>query len=205
MHNDSNAENLSSGTADMPFSPRSFLLPAILSALLAAAPAHAAAPEAGATADAIMAQAKSQAAAGHKNILVTFGASWCVNCRLFDKFLADPAIHPIMDKHFVFTDLDTGEMASDTKHANTPGGVKLQAALGGKDAGYPYIAMVDPSGTLLANSIAPGTHGAGGNIGYPFLPSEVDWFMQMLKKSAPSMSPEEAATVRNWLTAHGKH
>jgi len=193
----------------MPFRPRFVLPPVLLSTVLfttlAAVPALAAATDAGANADAVMTQAKKKAAAEHKNILVTFGASWCGNCRLFDKFLADPEIRPIMEKLFVFTDLDTGEMANDTKHANIPGGVKLQAALGGKDAGYPYIAMVDPNGNLLASSIAPGSGSSGGNIGYPFLPSEVDWFMEMLKKSAPSLSPQDAATIRNWLTAHGKH
>jgi len=192
----------------MPFATRFILLPFLLSTALIAAPAPSATPNAGANAEAVMTQAKTQAASQHKNILVTFGASWCVNCRLFDKFLADPAIHPIMDRLFVFTDLDTGEMARDTKHANIPGGVKLQAALGGKGAGYPYIAMLDPTGNVLANSVAPGSgeKGTGGNIGYPVLPSEIDWFMEMLKKSAPSLSPQDAATIRNWLTVHsGKH
>jgi len=189
----------------MRFATRFALLPVLLSTALIAAPTTPAAPDAGADADAVMTQAKTQAASEHKNILVTFGASWCGNCRLFDKFLADPAIHPIMDKLFVFTDLDTGEMPNDTKHANIPGGVKLQAALGGKNSGYPYIAMLDADGNVLANSIAPAGHGSGGNIGYPFLPSEVDWFMEMLKKAAPSLSPQDAATIRNWLTAHGKH
>jgi hypothetical protein len=149
-----------------------------------------------------MTQVKSQAAAGHKNILVTFGASWCVNCRLFDKFLADPAIHPILAKVFVFTDLDTGEMESDTRHANIPGGQKLQAALGGKDSGYPYIVMLDPEGSPIVNSIAPGDTGHAGNIGYPVKSYEIDWFMEMLKKSAPTLSAQETGTIRGWLTKH---
>jgi len=76
----------------------------VLSAGLAAATAFGqiVAPDSAATAQAVMKQVKNQATAEHKNILVAFGASWCGNCRLFDKFLSDPAIHPIMDKAFVF-------------------------------------------------------------------------------------------------------
>ena len=180
----------------------------MLSAALASshALAHSAVPNAGANAEEVMAQVESQAAAEHKDILLTFGASWCVNCRLFDKFVADPAIHPILDKIFVFADLDTGELASDKRHANLPGGEKLQASLGGKDAGYPYIAMLDAKGNPIANSLRPTGHGSGENIGYPFVPSEVDWFMEMLKKAVPSLSAHDTDTIRTWLTAHGsKH
>lgn len=103
----------------------------VLSAGLAAATAFGqiVAPDSAATAQAVMKQVKNQATAEHKNILVAFGASWCGNCRLFDKFLSDPAIHPIMDKAFVFADLNTGERADDKRHSNIPGGVDLQNSL----------------------------------------------------------------------------
>lgn len=162
---------------------------------------HASPPDA----DAVMAHARSQAAAEHKNILIAFGASWCGNCRLFDRFLADPSIHPIMDKAFIFVDLNTGERENDPKHANIPGGQKLQASLGGKEAGYPYIAMVDPAGSLLADSTRPASLGHGGNIGYPDASYEIDWFVEMLKKGAPALSAQETASIRNWLTAHSSH
>ena len=200
--------NLLTTGSDMSLLSRSTIVRFMLLLALAAShvPAHSAVPNAGANAEETMAQVESQAAAGHKNILLVFGASWCVNCRLFDKFVADPAIHPILDKIFVFADLDTGELANDKRHANLPGGQKLMASLGGKEAGYPYIAMLDAKGSLIANSLRPVGQGGGENIGYPYAPNEVDWFMEMLKKAAPSLSIEDAATIRNWLTAHGsKH
>ena len=107
----------------MPISARFALFPLVLSAALIAAPtqAHSAAvDDPGANAAAVMAQVKRQAASSHKNILLSFGASWCVNCRLFDKFLADPAIHPIMEKAFIYADLNTGERDGDTRHSNIP-------------------------------------------------------------------------------------
>jgi hypothetical protein len=37
------------------------------------------------------------------------------------------------------------------------------------------------------------------NIGYPAKPEEIDWFGEMLKKSAPLMSPDELRTIDEWL------
>jgi len=183
---------------------RPHFLTAALFILTAAVPAitHARTPDAVETADEAMAHLKSDAAAEHKNILLSFGASWCINCRLFDKFLADPAIRPILDRAFVFADLNTGERPGDNRHPNIPGGQKLEASLGGRNAGYPYIVMLDPNGNLIASSIAPSVHGRGGNIGYPASRDEIDWFMDMLKKADPALSTGESATVRNWLITH---
>jgi thiol-disulfide isomerase/thioredoxin len=185
-------------------STRSIVLSVFFSVALAAAPAfgQVTAPDSAATAETVMKHVKSQAAAEHKNVLLAFGASWCGNCRLFDKFLSDPTIHPIMDKAFVFADLNTGERADDKRHSNIPGGVELQASLGGKDAGYPYITMLDPRGNLISDSIRPAVLGHGGNTGYPDAPYEIDWFIEMLKKAAPSLSAQDLATVHNWLTTH---
>jgi hypothetical protein len=100
------------------------------------------------------------------------------------------------------SDLNTGERADDKRHSDIPGGVDLQNSLGGKDAGYPYIAALDPRGSLITDSIRPASLGHGGNTGYPDAPYEIDWFMEMLKKSAPSLSAQDFATVRNWLSSH---
>jgi hypothetical protein len=143
----------------MSFFTKPYLSRIVLSVALigTTAPAYAAAPAGEANADEVMAGAKTQAAAEHKNILLSFSASWCGNCRLFDAFLADPKIRPILDKAFVFADLDTGERPDDKRHANIPGGREIMDALGGKTAGYPYLVMVDPRGEPIA---APGKPGA---------------------------------------------
>ena len=153
----------------------------------------------------VMTQAEAKATAEHKAILLDFGASWCGNCHLFERFLADPAIHPIMDRHFVMVTLITGEHASDTRHANTPGGQQFEDSVGGKNAGWPFIVMLDAQGAPVVDSYRPDSKAATGksNIGYPDSPAEVDWFMQMLQKAVPSLSPQETATIHSWLTAHG--
>ena len=157
---------------------------------------------AGATAGEVMDHAMSEAAASHRNILVMFGASWCGNCRLFDRFLKDARMHPLMERSFVFVDLNTGEHANDSKHANIPGGQKLQLALGGGEAGYPYLAMTDDHGKMLANSLRPAGRGKFENTGYPDSQNEIGWFVEMLKKGAPGLSSEDLAQVQRWLTDH---
>jgi thiol:disulfide interchange protein len=178
--------------------PWNFLIVAALLATAAIAGAQAPALP---PAHDVLAKAQARAAAEHKNILLTFSASWCGPCKMFDHFLVDPEIHPIMDKAFVMDRLDVGEHPNDTKHSDSPGGETLMATLGGKDVGYPFIIMLNPTGKPIVDSLR--TSKPDSNVGYPALPIEVDWFMQMLQKAAPTLSPQETSTIRNWLTAHG--
>ncbi len=175
------------------------LLPIALALLLPIAAS--AAPEP--TANQLLSQARTTAAAEHKNILLIFSASWCGPCHMFQHFLADPAIAPIMNKAFVIQTLDVGELPTDTKHHDTPGAVDLRASLGGATAGYPYLIMLSPAGHPIINSLRDPSAPAGNNIGYPAIPAEIDWFMQMLRKAAPTLTPQETATIHAYLTAHG--
>jgi Thioredoxin-like len=166
--------------------------------------AKAAAPDGGPSADAILRQAEQQARVEHKNILLTFGASWCVNCRLYDRFLADPQMHAVLSRAFVFASMDTGEQTRDTKHANTPGGVAFEDSVGGKDAGWPFLVILDDHGKPIVDSNRPNPRGkpSDNNIGYPVEPGEVAWFLEMLRRGAPGMSQEDLASVHAWLTTH---
>jgi thiol-disulfide isomerase/thioredoxin len=181
--------------------PTTFLRTALIAAALLLPTTLHAEP----TANDILSQARATATAQHKNILLVFSASWCGPCHMFARFLDDPTIAPIMNKAFVITALDADEHPTDTKHHDTPGAVDLRASLGGSaGVGIPYIVMLTPAGRPIVNSLRPDpTAPAGGNIGYPAVPAEIDWFMHMLQKSAPTLTPQDIATVHNWLTAHG--
>jgi hypothetical protein len=164
----------------------------------------AATSDAGPSATDILSKAEAQARAEHKNILLDFSASWCGNCRLFDRFLADPQMRPLMSRAFVFVTLITGERPGDSKHANTPGGVEFENSIGGKGEGFPWLAMLDADGRPIVSSDRPDPKSKSGktNTGYPDAPEEVDWFVEMLRKAAPQLSPQDLASVHAWLTAH---
>ncbi len=164
----------------------------------------AAALDGGPSAAEILQHAEMQARAEHKNILLDFGASWCVNCKLYDRFLADPRMHPLLSRAFVFATMDTGERPNDTKHADTPGGVAYEDSIGGKDEGWPFFVILDAEGKPIVNSDRPDPKSATGksNVGYPAAPEEVDWFVEMLRRAAPSLSRQDLASVHAWLTQH---
>jgi thiol-disulfide isomerase/thioredoxin len=175
-----------------------------LALVILAAPALRAQTPAPPSASDILTQAKTQATTEHKNILLVFSASWCGPCREFEAFLDDPKTGPIMAKYFVTARFDVGEKPGDQRHADTPGAEFLRASLGGAAAGYPYILIANAQAETIVNSYRPVPgNKSGDNIGYPALPVEIDWFMKMLQKSTPSMSPDEAATIKHWLDRHG--
>ena len=81
------------------------------------------------------------------------------------------------------------------KHLENPGGAALLRKAGGEGQGLPFFAFLDGKGELIVNSRRNGSD----NIGHPFQPEEVAWFMKMLQKAAPKMSAGEAKTIEDWL------
>ena len=88
---------------------------------------------------------------------------------------------------------------------NTPGGAEVMAKLGGKNAGLPFFAFLDAKGEAIVNSLRPvAGKPAGENIGHPAAPEEIDWFLVMVKKAAPAISPEELKALEDPLRAQKK-
>jgi hypothetical protein len=88
----------------------------------------------------------------------------------------------------------------EKKSLENPGGDTILDKLGGKNSGLPFFAFVDAQGELIVNTKrpVPGKEG-GANIGHPFAPEEVDWFMTMLKEGAPKMTEKETGVIYEWL------
>ncbi|MBZ5724999.1 MAG: hypothetical protein LAP87_08385 [Acidobacteriia bacterium] len=112
-----------------------------------------------------------------------------------DKFIETPEIKPIVEKYFVFARLTVQEHEGETS-LNSPGGDEVLAKTGGKDSGLPFFAFLDAKGGTIVNSRRqPG----GANIGHPYAPEEIDWFLAMVKKAAPGIARDEAATLERYL------
>lgn len=175
-----------------------FKLSAIFILLVAALPVLAQSP-----AEQILSEAQARATSQNKNVFLIFSASWCGPCHQLDAFLDAPNMKDIFDKYFVITRVHIAEEASKHPGRNTPGSDALLRKLSGMDpnsTGVPFIVFVDTTGKPIVNSARPVPGAAAENIGYPFLPEEIGWFMQMLKRGAPSMPESEARSVEAWLT-----
>ena len=102
-----------------------------------------------------------------------------------------------MEKYFVPAWLTIQEN-DDKASLNNPGGEEMLARVGGKGSGLPFIAFLDEKGGTIVNSLRP-AGAKSANIGHPFEPEEVDWFLVMVKKAAPGISPDETSVLERWL------
>jgi thiol-disulfide isomerase/thioredoxin len=144
------------------------------------------------TVDQVLVSAKEKAAAEHKAIFVHFGASWCGWCRRLDAFLERPDIKPVFEKYFIPVKLVVQENDKN-KALENAGADALLKKVGGP-SGLPFSAFLDAKGVMIVNSKRDGQ-----NIGYPAQPAEIDFFVQMMKKAAPTMSPDDLKTIETAL------
>ena len=159
-----------------------------------------------ASAEQVLAAAKSVALAEHKPIFLVFGASWCAPCHAMEAFLNDKKIHPILEKYFVLVSLHVQEEQGKHPELNSPGSEKLLGDFGGESMGIPFLVFLDEQGQLAINSNRP-VKGkpSGENVGYPAVPVEIDWFMTMLKKTLPALTKADADTIETWLQRASSH
>jgi len=77
--------------------------------------------------------------------------------------------------------------------------------LGGRNAGLPFFAFLDGKGGMIVNAKRPTeSEPEGRNIGHPFAPEEIAWFMKMLNKAAPKMTQAEAQKIETRLKQQKK-
>ncbi len=149
------------------------------------------------SAEEVLAPVKAKASAEKKAIFLHFGASWCGWRKKLDAFLDRSDIKPVFEKYFIPLKLVVQENEKN-KALENPGADALLKKLGGPD-GLPYSAFLDARGEMIVNSKREGA-----NIGYPGQPNEVDWFLQMMKKAAPSISQDDLKIIETALRKPSK-
>jgi hypothetical protein len=62
------------------------------------------------------------------------------------------------------------------------------------------MVMTSENGTPIVNSYRNGD--TESNIGYPAVPVEFDWYIEMLKRASPSLTSADLLATRTWLQQH---
>lgn len=149
------------------------------------------------SAETIMKSAFKTAAKEKKNVLVMFHASWCGWCHRMDTSLNDPACKKFFDDNFVIRHLVVDE-SKDKKQLENPGADDMRRQYHGEGQGIPFWLIFDKDGKLLADSKIhkEGEVPEGGqNIGCPATAEEVNYFIELLKKTS-KLSPEQEEKIR---------
>jgi thiol-disulfide isomerase/thioredoxin len=154
------------------------------------------------SADSVVKQARSQAAAGHKKVMVLFHASWCHWCHRLDTLMASAECKPLFDEYFVSCHLTISE-TPDKRDQENPGAEALYAKYADQNSGIPFFLIMNPDGTVIADSrikpsgAAPGS--SGDNIGYPSSRNEIDYYLRTLKETT-GLTTDQLAVIKKKLS-----
>jgi hypothetical protein len=144
------------------------------------------------SAESIMKEAQKKAEAEGKNVFLAFSTTGCAWCKVLKNFIDSEEIKPIFTKYFVPAQLMLGD------DANTNPGASVYEGKYGPTRGVPFHAFITPDGKKIVDS---NENGNGNNIGYPAAPNEIVWFISMVKKAAPKISPDEVDAIEKKLKA----
>lgn len=137
-------------------------------------------------AEELLAAALKEAAAKQKRVLLRLSAPWCIWCGRLDDFLAQPPITALVAPDYVDLKIDIERM----KH----GKEVAQRFCPSDKAGLPWLAVLDADGKIRATSEGP-----DGNIGFPVEPAEVDYFVDMLSRTARQLTTAELDQIKRAL------
>jgi len=150
-----------------------------------------------ASASDVLKEAYQQAAKEKKNVFVMFHASWCGWCHKMDKSMNDPACKKFFDDNYIIRHLVVDE-AKDKKNLENPGAAEMKIKYNGDGQGIPFWLVFDKQGNLLSDSkMRKEGDGPekGDNAGCPATEKEVDFFIDVLKKTS-SISKEQLEIIR---------
>ena len=150
-----------------------------------------------ASAEEIMKDALAVAKKENKKVLVMFHASWCGWCHKMDTSLNDAFVKKFFDDNFVIRHLVVFE-SKGKENLENPGALEMLTKYEGKDQGIPFWLIFDKDEDFLADSrMKAMVNGAEKlqNTGCPASKEEVDYFIEVLKKTT-GLKEDELEKIR---------
>jgi len=129
-------------------------------------------------ADEVLATALAEAESTDRMVFLHSGAEWCGWCKRLERWLEREDIAPIFSKDFVEVKIDVEAME---------GGQELMDSYTDGPAGLPWLAILEPDGTVVVNSYAAD----GRNIGSPQAEWEIEHWNTMMRTAAVRITEEE--------------
>ena len=133
----------------------------------------------------VLASGLADASSQDKRALVHIGAPSCGWCRVLDRFLFEN--RGLIGPDYVDVKIDMARMNNGTEVAE-------QLRRGHEGGGIPWMAILDADGGTLATSDGP-----GGNIGYPFKPQEIEYFLAMVNQTRQRITLEQIGELEAQL------
>ena len=150
-----------------------------------------------ASAEEIMKEAFAAAKKENKKIMVIFHASWCSWCHKMDTSLNDPSVKKYFDNNFVIRHMVVFE-SKVKKDLENPGAGEMLSKYNGNDDGIPFWLIFDKNEKFLADSRRTSMENGVEklrNTGCPATKEEVDYFVEVLKKTT-ALNEDELTKIR---------
>jgi thioredoxin-related protein len=119
----------------------------------------------------------------NKKIFMVFSFHACSLCRIFEKYHNDPVVKQILNKYYIFSEVDINKVK---------GGKELYSIYGKR--GFPSWTILDVNGNLIIDSDDTGT--GTGNIGYPSSAGDIHYYIAALKKATPAIQNSECEMLK---------
>jgi thioredoxin-related protein len=145
----------------------------------------------------IMKEAYATATKENKKVLLIFHASWCGWCHKMDTSLNDPSIKKYFEDNFVIRHMVVFE-SKGKEGLENPGALEMLSKYNGKDDGIPFWLIFDKDEKFLVDSRRKANENGVeklANSGCPATKEEVDYFIEVLKKTT-ALKEDELAKIR---------
>jgi thioredoxin-related protein len=149
------------------------------------------------SAEDIMKEAFSLAKKQDKKVFVMFHASWCGWCHKMDRSINEISVKRFFDDNFIIRHLVVFE-SKGKENLENPGALDMLKKHNGEGQGIPYWLIFDKNEKFLVDSRMPGKEGGVEkfqNTGCPATKEEVDYFIEVLKKTT-SLKDDELEVIR---------